>query len=117
MVHPNQSTFIPAGQQHRLTNPGKTPCVMIEVQSGVYLVEADIVDGRTLTGWPSIRTDLENAGADVVDEEVVVDDNFITSRNPDDIPAFSQALIDALLADDDEDDEDEAEDEEEQEEL
>lgn len=60
------------------------------------LAEADILDGRTVTGWPSIRTDLANAGADVVDEEVAIDGNFITSRNPDDIPAFSKALIDAL---------------------
>ncbi|MBW8783590.1 MAG: type 1 glutamine amidotransferase [Novosphingobium sp.] len=60
------------------------------------LVEADIVDGRTVTGWPSIRTDLENAGGDVVDQEVAVDGNLITSRKPDDIPAFSKALIDAL---------------------
>lgn len=60
------------------------------------LVEADIVDGRTVTSWPSIRVDLANAGADVVDEEVVVDGNLITSRNPDDIPAFSKALIAAL---------------------
>lgn len=60
------------------------------------LAEADILDGRTVTGWPSIRTDLANAGADVVDEEVAVDDNLITSRNPDDIPAFSKALIDML---------------------
>lgn len=60
------------------------------------LVEADIVDGRTVTGWPSIRTDLANAGADVVDEEVAIDGNLITSRNPDDIPAFSKALIAAL---------------------
>jgi protease I len=60
------------------------------------LVEADIVGGRTVTGWPSIRTDLENAGGDVVDQEVVVDGNLITSRKPDDIPAFSKALIDAL---------------------
>lgn len=60
------------------------------------LVEADIVDGRVVTGWPSIRTDLANAGADVVDEEVAIDGNLITSRNPDDIPAFSQALIAAL---------------------
>ncbi|WP_225204495.1 type 1 glutamine amidotransferase domain-containing protein [Novosphingobium huizhouense] len=82
------------------------------------LVEADIVDGRTVTGWPSIRTDLENAGADVVDEEVAIDDNLITSRKPDDIPAFTQALIDALEAQEedeedlDEDDEDEEEDDE-----
>ena len=60
------------------------------------LAEADIIDGRTVTSWPSIRTDLANAGADVVDEEVVVDDNLITSRNPGDIPAFSRALIAAL---------------------
>ena len=60
------------------------------------LVEADVVDGKTMTSWPSIRTDLENAGADVVDEEVVVDGNLITSRKPDDIPAFNRALIDAL---------------------
>ena len=54
------------------------------------LAEADIIDGRTVTSWPSIRTDLANAGADVVD------DNLITSRNPGDIPAFSRALIAAL---------------------
>jgi len=60
------------------------------------LAEADILDGRTVTGWPSIHTDLANAGADVVDEEVAIDGNFITSRKPEDIPAFSQALIDAL---------------------
>ena len=60
------------------------------------LIEADIVDGRTVTGWPSIHTDLENAGADVVDQEVAVDGNLITSRKPDDIPAFSQALLEAL---------------------
>jgi protease I len=60
------------------------------------LVEADVVRGRTVTSWPSIRTDLRNAGADVVDQEVVVDGNFITSRKPDDIPAFSKALIAAV---------------------
>ena len=60
------------------------------------LIEADIVDGRTLTAWPSVRTDLANAGANVVDQEVAVDGNLITSRMPDDIPAFSKALIDAL---------------------
>ena len=60
------------------------------------LVEADILDGRTVTGWPSIRTDLTNAGADVVDQEVAIDGNLITSRKPEDIPAFNQALIAAL---------------------
>jgi protease I len=60
------------------------------------LAEAAIIEGRTVTGWPSIRTDLANAGAAVVDEEVVVDGNFITSRKPGDIPVFTEALMAAL---------------------
>jgi protease I len=60
------------------------------------LVEADVVDGRRVTSWPSVRTDLENAGATVVDEAAVVDGNLITSRKPDDIPAFNEAIIKAL---------------------
>ncbi|AJP70978.1 type 1 glutamine amidotransferase domain-containing protein [Sphingomonas hengshuiensis] len=60
------------------------------------LVEADAVAGRRVTGWPSVRTDLANAGAHVVDEEVVVDGNLITSRNPGDIPAFNRAVLAAL---------------------
>ena len=60
------------------------------------LVEADVVRGKTVTGWPSIRTDLRNAGGNVVDQEVATDGIFITSRKPDDIPAFTEALIKAL---------------------
>ena len=60
------------------------------------LIEADVVDGKTVTSWPSVRTDLRNAGADVVDQEVAIDGNLITSRKPDDIPAFNKALIAAL---------------------
>ncbi|MHA6316974.1 type 1 glutamine amidotransferase domain-containing protein [Altererythrobacter sp. CAU 1778] len=60
------------------------------------LAEAGLVEGKTVTSWPSIRTDLKNAGANVKDEEVVCDGNLITSRCPDDIPAFSDALIGAL---------------------
>lgn len=60
------------------------------------LVEADVLDGKRATGWPSVRTDMENAGAEVVDEEVVVDGNLITSRKPDDIPAFVDAIKQAL---------------------
>ena len=62
------------------------------------LVEADLLRGRTATSWPSIRTDLRNAGADVIDEPAVTCGNIITSRNPGDVPAFTQALIDALEA-------------------
>lgn len=57
------------------------------------LVEADVVRGRTVTSWPSVSTDLKNAGANWVDQEVVVDGNLITSRKPDDIPAFSKRAI------------------------
>lgn len=60
------------------------------------LVEADVLDNKTVTGWPSIRTDLRNAGANVVDREVAIDGNLITSRKPDDIPAFSDELIKTL---------------------
>lgn len=60
------------------------------------LAEADVISGRRMTGWPSIRTDLRNAGATVVDEPVVVDGNLITSRKPDDIPAFNAALMRAI---------------------
>jgi protease I len=57
------------------------------------LVEADVVRGRTVTSWPSLQTDLRNAGAEWVDEEVHVDDNLVTSRKPDDLPAFNEAIV------------------------
>jgi len=57
------------------------------------LVEADVVRGRTVTSWPSLRTDLTNAGATWVDEELVVDGQLLTSRKPDDLPAFCAALV------------------------
>jgi protease I len=60
------------------------------------LIEADIAEDRQLTSWPSLRTDLINAGARWVDREVVVDGNIITSRKPDDLPAFSDAVLHQL---------------------
>jgi deglycase len=60
------------------------------------LVEADVLRGRRATAWRSIRTDLRNAGAEVVDEAAVTDGNIITSRKPDDVPAFTDALIAAI---------------------
>jgi len=60
------------------------------------LIEADAVEDRTMTSWPSVHTDLVNAGAKWVDKEVVIDGHLITSRKPDDLPAFSKAIIDQL---------------------
>ena len=57
------------------------------------LVEADVVRGRTLTSWPSLQTDLRNAGANWVDEEVVVDQGLVSSRKPDDLPAFCAKIV------------------------
>ena len=61
--------------------------------AGWMLAEADIVRGKTVTSWPSIKTDLVNAGANWVDQEVVEDGNLITSRKPDDLEAFSKSLL------------------------
>jgi protease I len=60
------------------------------------LIEAGVVKGKKITSWPSLKTDLQNAGANWVDEQVALDGNFITSRKPEDIPAFSQKIIEEI---------------------
>ena len=60
------------------------------------LIETGLLDGRTLTSYPSIKTDLENAGADWVDREVVVDNGLVTSRSPKDLPAFNRKMIEEI---------------------
>ena len=60
------------------------------------LLEAGALQGKTVTSWPSLKTDLKNAGAHWVDKEVVTDGQFVTSRKPDDIPAFSKAVIESV---------------------
>lgn len=60
------------------------------------LIDAGLVEGKKITSWPSLKTDLRNAGADWVDAEVVEDQGLITSRKPDDIPAFNSAILSAL---------------------
>jgi len=60
------------------------------------LINADVVDGRTLTSWPSLQADLRNAGAEWVDEEVHVDQGLVTSRKPDDLPAFNAKIVEEL---------------------
>jgi protease I len=57
------------------------------------LIDADVVKGRTLTSWPSLKTDLQNAGAHWVDEQVVVDQGLVSSRKPDDLPAFNRKMV------------------------
>ena len=61
------------------------------------LLEAGVLSGKTVTSWPSLKTDLKNAGAKWVDKEVVTDGQFITSRKPDDIPAFNKAIIESIV--------------------
>jgi protease I len=60
------------------------------------LIEAGVVEGRTLTSWPSVKTDLQNAGAHWVDEGVHIDDTLISSRKPDDLPAFCKAIVEVF---------------------
>ena len=72
--------------------------IAVICHGGWLLISADLVNGKRMTSWPSLTDDLQNAGAEWVDEQVVVDGHLISSRKPDDIPAFSQALIDALSA-------------------
>jgi protease I len=60
------------------------------------LVESGVVRGRTVTSWPTLETDIRNAGGEWVDEEVVVDGNLVTSRKPDDIPAFNERMLELV---------------------
>ena len=73
----------------------KKPIAVI-CHGGWLPISAGIVAGRTMTSWPSLQDDVRNAGGTWVDQEVQIDGNLITSRKPDDLPAFNQALIDAL---------------------
>lgn len=100
---------IPGGYSpdHLRTSPGVVAFTRAMVERGKLiaavchgpqlLIEAEAVKGKTMTSWPSVKTDLINAGARWVDEEVVVDGRLITSRKPDDLPAFARA-IDQQLA-------------------
>ena len=78
----------------RMVESGKPVAAICH--AGWLLAEAGVARGRTLTSWPSIRTDLVNAGATWVDREVVVDRNLVTSRKPEDLDAFSKALLDQM---------------------
>ncbi|MGZ9112275.1 MAG: type 1 glutamine amidotransferase domain-containing protein [Rhodoplanes sp.] len=75
---------------------GKGKMIAAICHGAWILIEADAVEGRRVTSYPSLKTDLCNAGAQWVDEEVVVDGQLITSRKPADLPAFDAAIVDAL---------------------
>lgn len=107
-VEDNEAVIIPGGQapdKMRLNQGlvnivkeanGKGKVIAAVCHGPQVLIEADVVRGRTLTSWPSIRTDLKNAGAKVIDQAVVVDGNLVTSRSPDDLPDFCKAVINLL---------------------
>ncbi len=74
----------------------KTKVIAAVCHGPQMLIEANIVRGKTVTSWPSVRTDLSNAGAKVVDKAAVVDGNIVTSRSPDDLPEFCRAALKLL---------------------
>ena len=93
VINPDKLRMIPAAVQFvkAFFDAGKPVAAICH--GPWMIIEADKARGRRMTSWPSVRTDLRNAGAEVVDQEAVVDGNLVTSRKPDDIPAFSREMI------------------------
>lgn len=102
VINPDKLRIIPKAVQFVQEFIGTTKPVASICHGPWMLVEAGAVAGRTVTSWPSLRTDIRNAGGNWVDEEVVLDNGVVTSRKPDDIPAFNRVMIgtfaDALRA-------------------
>lgn len=96
VVNGDQMRVIPEAQQfvQQIDEAGKP--IFVICHGGWVLVSAGLVDGRTMTSWPTLQDDIRNAGGKWVDQEVVVDGNWVSSRKPDDIPAFNQKMIDLL---------------------
>jgi len=97
VMNGDQIRIIPEAQSfvQQMDEDGK-PIAAI-CHGGWLLVSARLVEGRTLTSWPTLQDDIRNAGGTWVDQEVVVDGNLVTSRKPSDIPAFNQKVIDVLF--------------------
>lgn len=97
VMNGDQIRMIPEAQRfvRDMDDDGKPIAVICH--GGWLLVSAGVVDGRTMTSWPTLQDDIRNAGGDWIDQEVVVDGNLISSRKPSDIPAFNQQMIDKLF--------------------
>ncbi|TCS39431.1 protease I [Paucimonas lemoignei] len=96
VLNGDQIRVIPEAKQfvQRIDEAGKP--IFVICHGGWILVSAGLVDGRTMTSWPTLQDDIRNAGGNWVDQEAVVDGNLVSSRKPDDIPAFNQKMIDML---------------------
>lgn len=98
VISPDKLRIVPKAVELVRTAAEKGMLIASICHGPWLLVEADVVRGKKVTGWYAIRTDLRNAGAEVLDQEVVVDGKLITSRMPSDIPAMNQAFIQAIAA-------------------
>jgi len=96
VINPDQLRMNPKAVKfvQRFVSSGKT--IGAICHGSWTLLETGALKGKTVTSWPSLKTDLKNAGAHWVDKEVVTDGQFITSRNPDDIPAFNRVVIESV---------------------
>lgn len=96
VINGDQLRTIPEAQRfvRDMDDDGKP--IFVICHGGWILVSAGLVDGRTMTSWPTLRDDIINAGGDWVDSEAVVDGNWVSSRKPDDIPAFNRKMQDLL---------------------
>jgi protease I len=96
VINGDQLRIIPEAQRfvQQIDEAGKP--IFVICHGGWILVSAGLVEGRVMTSWPTLQDDILNAGGEWVDEEVVVDSNWVSSRKPDDIPAFNQKIVDVL---------------------
>ena len=96
VINGDQLRVIPEAQQfvQRIDEAHKP--IFVICHGGWILVSAGLVDGRTMTSWPTLQDDIRNAGGTWIDQEAVVDGSWVSSRKPDDIPAFNQRMIDIL---------------------
>ena len=96
VMNGDQIRVIPKAQTFVQTMDADHKPIAVICHGGWLLVSAGLVDGRTMTSWPTLEDDIRNAGGNWVDQEVVIDQNLVSSRKPDDIPAFNQKFLELL---------------------